>query len=302
MRAFFASEHIRAAQGGNLSVGTVSLSHHQQPTSEQMIWINGERQQQITVSDRALHYGDGCFTTARLQQGKIAWLEAHLQRLKQAASVLMIQDVDWHRLKQEMLHAAANAQPGEGVLKVILSRGSGGRGYSAAGCHQPVRIVMLFAAPAHYEALHESGVRLAISPVRLGINPQLAGIKHLNRLEQVLIRTQLEQSGADEALVLDTEGKLVECCAANLFWRKENQLFTPAIDGAGVDGIMRRRIIALAGQHGYVCQQVREEPQALAEADEVFISNALMPLLPVRQIEQWHYRSRTLYQRLLPDC
>ncbi|MGD8106466.1 aminodeoxychorismate lyase [Pantoea sp. FN0302] len=267
-----------------------------------MIWINGEQQQQIAVSDRALHYGDGCFTTARLQQGKIAWLEAHLQRLQEAASVLMIRDVDWPGLKQEMEIAAASWQQDDGVLKVILSRGSGGRGYSGTGCHQPVRIIMLFAAPGHYAALSESGVRLMTSPVRLGINPQLAGIKHLNRLEQVLIRTQLEQSGADEALVLDTEGKLVECCAANLFWRKRNQLYTPAVSGAGVDGIMRRRIIALARQHGYVCQVVREEPQTLADADEVFISNALMPLLPVRQIDSWHYQSRTLYQRLLPDC
>ncbi|GLR09684.1 aminodeoxychorismate lyase [Mixta theicola] len=267
-----------------------------------MIWINGERQQQIAVSDRALHYGDGCFTTARLLQGKIAWLEAHLQRLEEAASVLMIYGVDWHLLKQEMLSAAASWQQAEGVLKVILSRGSGGRGYSGAGCQQPVRIIMLFAAPGHYAALRESGVRLTTSPVRLGINPQLAGIKHLNRLEQVLIRTQLEQSGADEALVLDTEGKLVECCAANLFWRKENQLFTPIISGAGVDGIMRRRIIALARRHGYVCQPVRAQPQTLADADEVFISNALMPLLPVRQIDSWHYQSRTLYQLLLPDC
>ncbi|YCI27820.1 aminodeoxychorismate lyase [Erwinia sp. PK3-005] len=267
-----------------------------------MIWINGEPQQQIAVSDRALHYGDGCFTTARLQQGSIAWLEAHLLRLQEAASVLLIEAVDWTLLKQEMLHAAKCWQPAEGVLKVILSRGSGGRGYSGAGCHQPTRIIMLFAAPGHYAALRERGARLMTSPVRLGINPQLAGIKHLNRLEQVLIRTQLEQSDADEALVLDTKGRLVECCAANLFWRKESQLFTPAISGAGVDGIMRRRIIALARQHGYACQLVQEAPQTLANADEVFISNALMPLLPVRQIDSWHYSSRTLYQRLLPDC
>ena len=267
-----------------------------------MIWINGERQQQIAISDRALHYGDGCFTTARLQQGNIAWLEAHLQRLREAAEVLMLSGVDWDALRQEMQLAAAHWPQPEGVVKVILSRGTGGRGYSAAGCHQPVRMVMLFAAPGHYAALREKGVRLATSPIRLGINPQLAGIKHLNRLEQVLIRTQLEQSGADEALVLDTEGKLVECCAANLFWRQQNQLFTPALSGAGVNGIMRRRVIALARQHGYICHEVREPPQALALAEEVFITNALMPLLPVRQIDGWQYASRTLYQRLLPDC
>ena len=267
-----------------------------------MIWINGEQQQQIAVSDRALHYGDGCFTTARLRQGKIDWLAAHLQRLQEAAAVLMLAGIDWPQLSQEMQEVAGLWPYEEGVLKVILSRGSGGRGYSGAACRQPMRIMMLSAAPQHYIMLRESGVRLVVSPVRLGINPQLAGIKHLNRLEQVLIRTELEQHAADEALVLDTEGKLVECCAANLFWRKENQLFTPDLSGAGVNGIMRRHVISLARRHGYCCQQVREAPQILAEADEVFISNALMPLLPVRQIESWHYQSRTLYHLLTPDC
>ncbi|WP_275554828.1 aminodeoxychorismate lyase [Mixta sp. Marseille-Q2659] len=267
-----------------------------------MIWINGVPQQQIAVSDRALHYGDGCFTTARLQHGVINWLDAHLQRLQEATSALMIDGIDWVSLKAEMLNAAASWPQAEGVVKVILSRGSGGRGYSGAACHQPVRLIMLSAAPTHYTALRESGVRLKTSPVQLGINPRLAGIKHLNRLEQVLIRTELEQSGADEALVLDTEGRLVECCAANLFWRKENRLFTPDLSGAGVNGIMRRQVMKLAGLHGYRCQEVREQPQTLADAEEVFISNALMPLLPVRQIDSWHYHSRTLYQLLLPDC
>ena len=267
-----------------------------------MIWINGEQQQQIAVSDRALHYGDGCFTTARLQQGNIALLEAHLQRLREATSALRINGVDWRILKEEMQVAAASGPQAEGVLKVILTRGSGGRGYSAADCRQPTRIVMLSAAPGHYAALRETGVRLATSAIRLGINPQLAGIKHLNRLEQVLIRTELEQSGADEALVLDTEGKLVECCAANLFWRKENQLFTPALNGSGVNGIMRRHVIGLARRHGYLCQEVRALPETLGDADEVFITNALMPILPVASIDDWRYGSRALCQLLAPDC
>ncbi len=107
-----------------------------------------------------------------------------------------------------------------GVLKVIISRGGGGRGYSAANCDSPTRILSASARPAHYSRWREDGVTLTLSPVRLGRNPMLAGIKHLNRLEQVLIRTHLEQTDADEALVLDSEGFITECCAANLFWRQ----------------------------------------------------------------------------------
>ncbi|WP_437614785.1 aminodeoxychorismate lyase [Erwinia sp. V71] len=265
-----------------------------------MVWVNGEQQQQLAVNDRAVQFGDGCFTTARVQAGKVQWLPAHLLRLQQATERLLIDSVDWRALEQEMVAAAA--QQDDGVLKVIISRGSGGRGYSAAGCHAPTRIVSLSAYPAHYPQLRSKGVKLALSPVRLGCNPQLAGIKHLNRLEQVLIRTHLEQTDADEALVLDTAGRLVECCAANVFWRTGGQVFTPLLTQAGVNGIMRQHIMALLAERGYACQQVAVEMAALEHADEVLICNALMPVLSVYQIEGWHYASRQLFDLISPYC
>lgn len=265
-----------------------------------MMWINGKQQQALAVSDRAVQFGDGCFTTARVLAGKVQWLPAHLRRLQQATQRLLIEHVDWRALEQEMVSAAA--QQGEGVVKVIISRGSGGRGYSPAGCHSPVRMVSLSAYPAHYHQWRSTGVRLALSPVRLGCNPLLAGIKHLNRLEQVLIRAQLEQTDADEALVLDTAGRLVECCAANLFWRTGTQVFTPQLTQAGVNGIMRQHIMALLAERGQPCKPVSVEMAALEHADEVLICNALMPVLPVHQIEGWRYASRELYDLVSPYC
>jgi len=265
-----------------------------------MVWINGERQDKLAVSDRAVQFGDGCFTTARVRAGKVDWLPDHLQRLQQGASRLLIDGVDWCALEAEMVNAAQ--QQHDGVLKALITRGSGGRGYSAAGCQLPTRIVSISAYPAHYHRLRESGARLVLSPVRLGQNPLLAGIKHLNRLEQVLIRTQLEQTGADEALVLDTAGKLVECCAANLFWREGQQVFTPLLTQSGVSGTMRQRIISLLEQQGFHWQEVSVEMSALARADEVLICNALMPVLPVYQIEEWRYSSRLLFDRVSPHC
>lgn len=120
-------------------------------------------------------------------------------------------------------------------------------------------------------------------------------MKHFNRLEQVLIRAHLDQTVADEALVLDTAGMLVECCTANLFWRKGRAVFTADLSQSGVTGLMRRRVIELLMGTEYGLHCVNEPLKALADADEVLVSNTLMPLLPVNAVQSWHYHSRQLY-------
>ncbi|MBJ7221117.1 MULTISPECIES: aminodeoxychorismate lyase [unclassified Brenneria] len=265
-----------------------------------MIWINGRLQEQLAVSDRSTQFGDGCFTTARVCNGQIVWHERHLARLQQAARRLMLPAIDWPLLEIEMNRAAQGRD--EGIVKAILTRGRGGRGYSARGCDDPTRIVMQADYPDHYVRWREQGITLSLSPVALARSTLLAGIKHLNRLEQVLIRTHLEQTSADEALVLDTSGALVECCAANLFWRKGNQVYTPDLSYAGVDGVARRHIIALLADSAFELHVVTEPVSALADADEVVICNALMPIVPVNQAQSWCYRSRELYRFLSPNC
>lgn len=111
-------------------------------------------------------------------------------------------------------------------------------------CQAATRILSVSAYPAYYSQWRKQGITLTLSPIPLGRNPYLAGLKHLNRLEQVLIRSHLEQTDADEALVLDSEGWVTECCAANLFWRTGDIVFTPRLDQAGVNGIMRQFVYA----------------------------------------------------------
>lgn len=261
-----------------------------------MMLINGCATTQLAAADRGLQFGDGCFTTARVVNGEVVWLEAHLQRLQQACLRLRIAFSERQTLAAEMQQLAQGQA--QAVLKVIITRGAGGRGYSPAGCSALTRLLSLSPYPAHYPALREQGARLSLVSTPLGINPALAGIKHLNRLEQVLIRSELDERGGDEALVLDSDGWLVECCAANLFWRKGNQLFTPDLSRCGVDGLARQQLLRDAAELGLMIAQVRETPATLQDADEVLITNALMPLLPVRQIGQQHYSSRSLWQRL----
>lgn len=265
-----------------------------------MTWINGKPQATLAANDRAVQFGDGSFSTARIKAGKVQLLTAHLQRLRLGCERLLIEGCDWAALEQEMCTLAATTQ--DAVLKVIISRGAGGRGYSPAGCQQPTRILTLSALPAHYLPLQHQGARLVTSPVQLARNPLLAGIKHLNRLEQVLIRARLEQTGADEALVLDTQGVVVECCAANLFWREGERVFTPSIAHAGVDGVMRQHLLSVMAEMSLDCQIVEVMPERLKAADEVWICNALMPILPVRQIDDTHYASRQFYHLLAACC
>lgn len=265
-----------------------------------MIWINGIHQTWMSATDRAVQFGDGCFTTARIRKGKVVWLNAHIQRLQRDSRRLLLEDNDWMALRTEMITAAAGHK--EGVVKVILTRGSGGRGYSIAECGSPTRILFCTDYPAHYLTLRDQGVRLNISPIRLSRNTLLAGIKHLNRLEQIMISTQLQRTGYDETLVLDTDHNLVECCAANIFWRIGERVFTPLLTHAGVEGIMRQRIMLLLEQYGCECQQVSAETDVLACADEVLICNALMPILSVKQLVHRHYGSRLLSDWLRPLC
>ncbi|MEX3019279.1 aminodeoxychorismate lyase [Kluyvera sp. STS39-E] len=265
-----------------------------------MFLINGLEQNTLAVNDRATQFGDGSFTTARIVDGRVMMLAAHIDRLQQACSRLSITFNDWQLLAQEMSSLAV--LQGHGVLKVIISRGAGGRGYSGSACHSPTRILATSAMPDHYTQWKATGITLALSPVTLGRNPYLAGIKHLNRLEQVLIRSHLEQTNADEALVLDSDGWLTECCAANLFWRCGQDVFTPRLDSAGVNGVMRQFIMASLARSSYRVVEVNVRPEAISQADEVVICNALMPIVPVQRYAEQQWPARELYQFLAPLC
>lgn len=267
-----------------------------------MYWLDGELSTTLPLNDRALHYGDGCFTTARVISGQIDGVSQHRLRMQHACQTLQIALLDWERWQNEVEHAAETLQ--QGVLKSIITRGGGSQGYGLSVSSPPRHIVSTAGYPAHYLKLQNEGTTLSISPVRLGIQPLLAGIKHLNRLEQVLIKAQIEQSESDDAVVLDTDNYVVECCAANIFWRKGKQVFTPELNRAGVNGLMRQRIIRLLSISGscYKLSQVQAPIGQLLQADEVLICNALMPLLSVNCIEQKKFSSRELYDYLLADC
>ncbi|MGF1737095.1 aminodeoxychorismate lyase [Photobacterium satsumensis] len=262
-----------------------------------MILINGKPDSQIAVTDRAMQYGDGCFTTMLVESGEIRLWPFHLERLKETLSMLGIAAPNWDELAATVRGLAAH-YPDKGGLKILISRGSGGRGYSTSGCTNTQVVVSQFAWPAHYRQWQRDGVALGVCQQRLSHSPMLAGYKHLNRLEQVLLKREAEQHQWLDAVVLDVAGNVVESIASNIFWRKGNTLYTPSLELSGVRGVMRRHILQLVTELDYCSEIVNSPLDNLLCADEIFITNALMALVPVNEINGITFTQQTLLGEL----
>ncbi|KXF81708.1 aminodeoxychorismate lyase [Enterovibrio coralii] len=267
-----------------------------------MILLNGSPNNQIDIADRGLQYGDGCYTTMLACHGKVQALTRHIARLMSNTDALSIEVTNWQEIESWIQQVARETASDEkSVIKVLISRGVGGRGYSPTGCTSPNVVVSSHAYPSSYDAWKEKGIKTILLETRLGLSP-LAGIKHLNRLEQVLIKREVEDRGADDGIVCDLNGNLVETSASNIFWRKDRTLFTPDLTLSGVEGTMRRQIIESATECGYQVDIVSAKPDVLWDADEVFITNAVMGIVPIRCIERTNYSdfdaSRVLTLRL----
>lgn len=262
-----------------------------------MILVNGNEQAVVPVTDRAMQYGDGCFTTILVEQGKPRLWPLHLQRLEKNLAAFGITAPDWQQLATEV-HQMASQYPDKGGVKVLISRGSGGRGYSPAGCAATRVVVSDFAWPAHYQQWQQQGIKLGVCRQRLAISPMLAGFKHLNRLEQVLLKQEAEQNGWLDAVALDVNGDVVEATASNIFWRKGNTLYTPQLDMAGVHGVMRAHLIELIADSEYGLEFVKKPLDVLLCADEVFITNALMAMVPVTEINGIRFTAHSALRAL----
>jgi 4-amino-4-deoxychorismate lyase len=241
--------------------------------------VNGRQQQHITIADRAFQYGDGCFTTIAYRNDHLEFFDAHIERLKFACKTLHIDFDKWSELESGIVDPLQSNT--ECVVKVMITRGEGGRGYSPEGALSPSFIISHHSIPSHYTLWQTKGITLTISPITLAKQPLLAGIKHLNRLEQVLVKHALAQTKYDDAVVCDTQQQIVETSVANLFWYKDNVWFTADLSGSGVEGVMRNQLLTIMQQNGMQCQVVKQDVSILFSAQELFVCNSLMLVVPV---------------------
>jgi 4-amino-4-deoxychorismate lyase len=260
---------------------------------EHPVWVNGSEGGSIAPGDRGLAYGDGLFETLRVVRGRAVMADLHFSRLAASAAALGIA-LDLPALCRDF-SAFLSRCPAEAVAKIVVTRGAGGRGYLPEPGAVPTVVFSAHPAPSHPEALARDGIVAALSPLRLGNQPLLAGHKHLNRLEQVLLRRELVALDADEALVCDQDGFVAEGVFSNVFLVRAGCLCTPLVDRAGIAGVMRAAILDHARAQGMAVEEERYFPDDFRQADEVFFCNSVYGVWPVRSLlgRQWTPGPRT---------
>jgi len=238
--------------------------------------INGVLEDHISMADRGLAYGDGLFETLRVIDGSPTLLDSHLARLHRGCERLGL-DLEQGLLREEALALCKTAGTGDQVLKIIVTRASLGRGYRS-NTRQTNRYLDLSLYAADRQTMLV-GCAVCLSEVRLALQPLLAGIKHLNRLEQVLAATELP-AGYQEGLMQDMQGHMIEGIRSNLFIIEKGHFMTPDLSQSGVSGVMRALILQI--------QSVEVKQLTLSEvlnADEVFVCNSVFGIYPVTRID-----------------
>jgi 4-amino-4-deoxychorismate lyase len=246
----------------------------------------------VDPNDRGLAYGDGLFETMSLRAGRVERLSLHLDRLREGSARLELPMPPEAELKQRIGESTAGIE--RGALKLVLTRGVGPRGYAPPKAPVPTVILLPesgFRAPA-------SGISVTILGTRLGENEKLAGIKHLNRLEQVLARLELARAGTDEGLMLSTSGAVIGGTSRNLFAVYGDRIRTPAVDRAGIAGVMRRAVLEQCAALGIDAAETELAPIDLERADALFMTNALVGIQPVTRLDRKTFGSQAVAQGL----
>ncbi|WP_110975706.1 aminodeoxychorismate lyase [Acinetobacter sp. WCHAc060042] len=246
---------------------------------------NAEKVKQIELLDRAFHYGDGCFTTARVCNGVIELESLHIARLHLGCERLLL-SADLSYIQQTIELFKQDHVNLNGTMKIVVSRGEGQRGYSLPT--QPADVWVFF-YPQALEALTYSEIDSGVLQLAMGLNmPQLVGVKSLNRLEQVLLKREAEQQGWLEALVTDVQGSVVEGVSSNCFILINDRWISPELRYNGVHGVMRAEILARMQQQGIACELRMVDMEEISRFQSVFFCNALSPMKIAKSLNRQH--------------
>lgn len=258
-------------------------------------WVNGRAGTTVSSRDRGLHYGDGVFETMRVQRRTVRLLDHHLERLTEGCGRLALRLPAAPQLRRELLGIAATRS--DAVLKLIVTRGVGPRGYGATGRERGNRLIFIYPYSAPARRASEGPVRLRLCATRLGINPMLAGLKTLNRLESVLARAEWKDRRVWDGLLRDGDDHIVCGTMSNLFVRRGSCLTTPRLDRCGIAGVMRRWVLEQADSLHLRVVEGRIRWDDLGNAEEVFMTNAVAGIVPVASI-----RNAAVTLRMAETC
>ncbi len=248
---------------------------------------NAKPTEHIHVLDRAFHYGDGCFSTARIRQNQIELFDRHLARLQYANCKLYL-NANLELINETLTLLKQAHGELNGTLKIIISRGVGQRGYSLPDHPADVWVFFYPQVQASLDtAYHYDIIQSGVLTQAIGLSmPNLVGLKSLNRLEQVLLKQEADQKGWAEALVTDVKGSVVEGVSSNCFIRINNTWITPQLGYNGVHGVMRAEILSRMQQQNLRCEQRDVHESEIAQFQSLFFCNALTPMKIVSHLGQ----------------
>lgn len=258
--------------------------------------INGEACSDISVMDRGFQYGDGLFETMLVIESEIPYWQWHFQRLEKGCERLSIPMPDLCQLESDIEMLTKNVD--KGVVKLIVTRGVSGRGYAVSSTVTPQVVLMLSPYPDYPEQHWQQGITARICNLRLSRQPLLAGIKHLNRLEQVMARKEWSDNDIAEGIVCDQDGHVIEGIMTNIFIVSDNKVFTPCLDQCGVEGVMRNKILEVLAKDKLNFEITTISPDQLNSADEVFLTNSIIGIWPVRKIDDRVYETGPITRHL----
>jgi len=251
-----------------------------------MILINGRVGSSVDCLDRGLQYGDGLFETLRIENGQIQHWSLHWQRLVDGCERLYLPFPNQQLLLSEIEQVIAEQQ--SAVVKIIYTRGVTDRGYAFSEIN-PNRIVACFPMAEYAKENWLEGVELFLCKTRLAHQPLLAGLKHLNRLENVLARNEWRDKKFADGLMCCTDGFIIEATMSNFFLVKNGRLKTADLSQCGVAGVMRAHILQIASKQQIETSIENLTFDDLQNADEVFICNSVIGIWPVKKIDSYTF-------------
>ncbi|MBV1882625.1 MAG: aminodeoxychorismate lyase [Pseudomonadales bacterium] len=281
-------------------------------TGSKYTWINGKAAEQLAVEDRAIAYGHGVFETVCVLSAKPQLWSLHLNRLASGCRRLYI-PLDLNQIQIQLNQFLDFfAIEGDGVLKIVVTAGCGGRGYAIPSVIEPNVVLLWFAHSPAKNNEHQKGITATVCDARLARQPLLAGLKHLNRLEQVIAKQELNTCNEDlaEGIMLDTEGFIIEGVTSNLFMVSNGVLATPQLDHAGIAGVMRELILSKAESVAVTVEIGNFSVDSLIAAEEVFFCNSLIGVWPLTKLVgcgepvRWMYgeTTRLIQKTIGPYC
>jgi len=263
--------------------------------------INGIAAEYLAADDRSIQFGDGLFETMLVRDGRVIQLAEHLDRLLVSAQRLSISMPQRRVFIDDIDKLIDEAGSACGVIKLIVTRGRSSRGYQYDRQAGSNRLVRFSAIQRQYSSIISAELLrgdLCFCNTPASVNTALAGIKHLNRLDNVLARNEFAADRYIDGLMSDVDGHIIEGSMSNLFAIRDRVLYTPDLGRAGVDGVMRNTVLELAGQAGIeysVCTLTRPE---LEQMDCLFITNSLIGMKAVDNLEDTHYSDFSLCEQL----